>query len=129
MRVFPMPFLAYRSWPPPFPIQLPVPPAPPRASPVENNLGRIANEHLRVQSRVEGFDWRLSHAWRYLAFVYGEKVTQGELVSIADLLARSIGIRLDRDARRRKVVMIKWFEEHWAIILPFLRVVALVKSD
>jgi hypothetical protein len=120
-----MPFLTYPYWTPPFPIKPPIPPAQPEANPAPNNLGRIANERIRVQSRVDGFDWRLSHAWRHLAFIYGEKVTQGELVSVADLLARSIGIRLDRDARRRKVVMIKWFEENWAFIYPLLPIIAL----
>jgi hypothetical protein len=50
---------------------------------------------------------------------------QEELVSIAELVAQRLRIKLDRDARRRKTVMIKWFDENWQFILPILRFVVL----
>jgi hypothetical protein len=46
-------------------------------------------------------------------------------VSIADLVAKKLDIRLDRDARRRKAVMIKWFNENWEVIEPLLRHIVL----
>jgi hypothetical protein len=39
---------------------------------------------------------------------------------IAGLVAKKLDIRLDRDARRRKIVMIKWFEENWSAVEPLL---------
>jgi hypothetical protein len=53
---------------------------------------------------------------------------QEELVSIAELVAQRLRIKLDRDARRRKTVMIKWFDENWLFILPVLRFVVLDKE-
>jgi hypothetical protein len=43
-----------------------------------------------------------------------------ELISIGHLVAARVGIRPDRDARRRKSVMLKWFEENWTVIEPLL---------
>jgi hypothetical protein len=36
-----------------------------------------------------------------------------ELVSIANLAAKRLGIGCDRDAGSQKIVMAKWFEENW----------------
>jgi hypothetical protein len=92
------------------------PPAPKRQT-------TLSEERERVQRRVEGFDWQKSHTWLQLSCFYGPKLKQDELVSIAGICAQKLDIRLDRDARRRKVVMIKWFEENWfriRQILPFI---------
>jgi hypothetical protein len=56
----------------------------------------------------------------HLTRQYGPKLNREELVSIADLVARKLQITFDRDARRRKIVTIKWFEENWAQIEPLL---------
>jgi hypothetical protein len=92
------------------------PPAPKRQS-------AVSEERERVQRRVEGFDWQKSPMWLHLSCLYGPKLKQDELVSIAEICAQKLDIRLDRDARRRKVVMIKWFEENWFRVrqlLPFI---------
>jgi hypothetical protein len=61
--------------------------------------------------------------------MYGPKLSHDELVSIGGLVANALQIRLDRDARRRKSVMIKWFEEHWIEIQPILWHIALERLD
>jgi hypothetical protein len=43
-----------------------------------------------------------------------------ELVSIGLLVADRLNITLDRDARRRKIVLLKWFDENWPLIEPLL---------
>jgi hypothetical protein len=79
----------------------------------------------RIQRRLDGFNWPKSRAWAHLSCQFGPRLNQEELVSIAELVGNYLGIRLDRDARRRKIVMIKWFEEHWTAIQPILRIVVL----
>jgi hypothetical protein len=79
----------------------------------------------RVLQRTRGWTWQRSHAWAQLTLAYGPKVTQEELVSLAELISRQLRIRLDRDARRRKSVMIMWFEENWWQIWPWLRYLTL----
>jgi hypothetical protein len=56
-----------------------------------------AEERARVQRRVSGFDWRMSYAWGYLRHVFGPKLSQEELVSIAQFVATTLQIRLDRE--------------------------------
>lgn len=82
-------------------------------------------ERERVKKRIRGFDWRRSQAWHTLINKFGPKLNHDELTSIADLIAGQTNIKLDRDARRRKIVLVKWFEEHWTIIQPLINIVVL----
>jgi hypothetical protein len=84
-----------------------------------------SEEHARIQRRVSGFNWQRSYAWAHLSHTFGPRLNQDELVSIAELTSGIVRIRLDRDARRRKPVMIKWFDENWGYIQPVLRHIVL----
>jgi hypothetical protein len=109
---------------PPWPV-LPYGYAP--AQPTRSALLRLSlsEERDRVHRRVEGFNWVNSPAWVHLTRTYGPRIVHEELVSIAVLAANRLSIRLDRDARRRKVVMVKWFQENWASIEPLLHEIVL----
>jgi RNA polymerase-interacting CarD/CdnL/TRCF family regulator len=107
----------------PFPPVTFIPLTPPTVAAIMNFS--ISEERERVQRRMQGFDWQKSNVWQCLTQSYGEKLNQDELISIADLVATKLKIKLDRDARRRKAVMIKWFEEHWESIQTLLPQVAL----
>lgn len=90
---------------------------------------RVDNYHTgelnRVKMRINGFSLQTSVAWSYLTFKYGEKLTHDELTSIAELISGHVGIHLDRDAKRRKIVLVKWFDENWPVIEPYLQYVVL----
>ena len=86
---------------------------------------QISEERERVQRRIDGFNWRKSAVWKQLSCRFGPKLNQEELVSVAELLCEKLNIKLDRDARRRKVVIIKWFEEHCVQIQPMLAMISL----
>lgn len=79
-----------------------------------------AEEKERVRRRVDGFDWRQSRVWLELTAHFGPKLNQDELISIAQLVSCHAHVKLDRDAKRRKVVLVKWFEEHWGVIRPLI---------
>jgi hypothetical protein len=85
----------------------------------------VSEERERIQRRVAGFHWKKSCAWHHLSTAYGPELSQQELVSIADLICPRLNIKLDRDARRRKIVMLKWFEENWSTIQPILPLIVL----
>lgn len=89
-------------------------------------LPRYAEEEReRVKRRISGFDWRHSIAWQELTALFGDRLTQNELISIAELVSAHIKLKLDRDAKRRKTVLIKWFQEHWIMIYPILGMISL----
>jgi hypothetical protein len=94
-------------------------------SPTRPSAAITSDEMQRIQRRLDGFNWKKSRAWRHLCMQFGPKLNQDELVSIAELIGAHAGIRPDRDAQRRKVVMLKWFEEHWGLILPLIGFVVL----
>jgi hypothetical protein len=96
------------------------PPEAPQAAIDPSAADPVSEERKRIQRRIGGFRWRSSHAWHYLSILFGPQVSQEELLSIAVILAAQLNLRLDRDARRRKVVMIKWFQENWIRLEPVL---------
>jgi hypothetical protein len=95
----------------------------------DHEISAVSEERARVQRRVGGFNWRGSRAWAHLSYIYGPKLSQDELVSIAELVTQALPIKLDRDVRHRKVVMVKWFEENWMQIHSLLYHVVLDRSD
>ncbi|KAK8834742.1 hypothetical protein M9Y10_011163 [Tritrichomonas musculus] len=82
-------------------------------------------EKERITNRLNGFNPKDNTAWREITNRFGNNIKQPELLSIATVLANNANIKLDRDAKRRKSVLIKWFEENWKAILPFLDYVVL----
>lgn len=87
------------------------------------------DEMERVKRRIQGFNYKSSHAWKMLTAKYGPKLAHEELMSIAELLSAQVNINLDRDAKRRKAVLVKWFEENWEIIQGCLQFVILESDD
>lgn len=91
-----------------------------------NGIGdKNGGEKLRVFTRLKGFKAKDSMAWSEITRRYGSELKHGELLSIAEVVASNANVQLDRDAKRRKSVLIKWFEENWTRISPFLNYVVL----
>lgn len=79
------------------------------------------NERLRVEKRLEGFDFRQSQAWKEICDCFGSSLSQNELLSIAQIIAFHAKLKLDREAKRRKEVLIKWFQENLTVARPYLK--------
>ena len=77
-------------------------------------------EKVRISKRVENWTPENSEAWRQLQNIYGDRVQLRLLLDIAEKLSEQCNIPLDRDAKRRKIILIKWFEEHWAELSPLV---------
>jgi hypothetical protein len=82
-------------------------------------------EKSRIAQRMIGFNARDNEVWKEITSRFGANLKHPELLSIANVLATNAMIKLDRDAKRRKAVLIKWFHEHWAEVSPFLDYVTL----
>ena len=95
--------------------------------PEEYNFGDVVNnkEKRRIAMRLRGFNPKDNQAWYQITQKFGTNIKQPELLSIAEVCANSAGIKLDRDAKRRKSVLVKWFQENWMRIQPYLNFVIL----
>jgi hypothetical protein len=85
-------------------------------------------EKQRIAGRLQGFNPKDNPVWTAITQKFGPNIKQPELLSIATVLATNTNTRLDRDAKRRKSVLLKWFEENWAAIAPFIDFVVLEDS-
>jgi hypothetical protein len=77
-------------------------------------------EAQRVVARLAGFDLAKSRAWKAITEQFTIGVTHAELKSIAQVVCSQTNLRLDRDAARDNRVLIKWFDENWDVIAPFM---------
>ena len=96
--------------------------------PTYPNEQATTKEKERIASRLSGFNPKDNMVWHEITQKFGASIKQPELLSIATVLAQNANVKLDRDAKRRKSVLIKWFEENWAAIKPFLDYVVLEDS-
>ena len=77
-------------------------------------------ERRRVDKRLQGFVVKESRAWKAICSHYGSSLNQVELLSLAEVLGHILSIKVDREAKRRKEVLIKWFDENIDKIEPML---------
>ena len=76
-------------------------------------------ERKRIQKRLLGFSTDSSVAYQILTSKFGY-INQKELLHIAEVCSTETKIRIDRDAKRRKMVLLKWFDENWEQISPVI---------
>jgi hypothetical protein len=103
------------SGPPPEP-----PRRPKRRSPsIPKGTGPEAE---RARRRLAGFDYENSTAWKGLCDRFGAKITTNTLRSAAHLICSKVPEipRPDREAQRSGSVLVKWYDENWALIEPRL---------
>ena len=88
----------------------------------DDNVGHSQTEieRRRVDKRLKGFVVKDSRAWKEICSHYGPNLNQIELLSIAEVMGHLLHIRVDREAKRRKEVLIKWFDENIDAIVPMM---------
>lgn len=92
---------------------------------------RSANEieRKRVDARLNGFIYKESAAWRVITERYGDNLNQNELLSLAEVIAAQLNLKVDREAKRRKEVLIKWYDEHLEKIKSLLPLIVLEDKE
>lgn len=77
------------------------------------------NREQTKKHQKEKYDYKSSRAFRELTEHYFyPSIRQNELVSIAIAVANACDLHVERDAKRRKDLLIQWFEKHWETIEP-----------
>lgn len=86
-------------------------------------------EKIRNEERLRGFNEKGSVAYQELCDLFGPKPSQQELLSLAQVVSEHLNILLDREATRRKKVLIKWYDEHYHLVSPFLKSKILITNQ
>lgn len=93
-----------------------------------NDDAKIQNlnyDRRKADSRLGDFDPKNSKIWKKICNKFSPNLSQNELVSLAEIIASNVKIKVDREARRRKEVLIKWFDENSEKIDPFINIIHL----
>lgn len=85
-----------------------------------NEVRTTITEKVRVERRLNGFNYKQSEAWKLICAYISPNLGQKELLGIAQVISRHTKLKLDRQAKRSKEVLIKWFQENLEIIRPYL---------
>ncbi|OHS96257.1 hypothetical protein TRFO_37587 [Tritrichomonas foetus] len=90
--------------------------------PMIHEVENIAAQEPPKKPQKERFEFKKCEAFKQITEVYFyPTIRQSELVSISTVLANACELRVDRDAKRRKDLLYKWFEDHWDQIEPHLK--------
>lgn len=89
----------------------------------------IPGDRRRVENRLRGFNPRDSAAWKAICGRFGPALNQSELLSIAEVIGAQVGIKIDREAKRRKEVLIKWYDENADALLPYINFIVLEDNE
>lgn len=79
-----------------------------------------SSEIERINSQLAGFDWKKSRAWAKLTFILGGEATLTTLRYIAQDISLRTNVKIGRDEKRRKCVLVKWFDDNWERLAPSL---------
>ena len=79
--------------------------------------------------RLSGFDGKNSHSLAEICDAFGPNFRQNELLCIAHVISFHAKLKLHMEAKRRKEVLIKWFQENLYVIWPFLNRLVLEDID
>lgn len=92
-----------------------------RPNPPEQPQDSIQGQTKKPQK--DKFNYKASNAYQQLTQTYFyPTIRQSELVSIATAVAsRCSDLRVDRDAKRRKDLLIQWYDIHWNEIEPHIK--------
>ncbi|MDR1366004.1 MAG: hypothetical protein LBJ03_02845 [Holosporales bacterium] len=89
----------------------------------------MSRAKLVIHHRLAGFDAESSDTWERLRRHYGNASSR-ELFSIGCVIAQMAQIPSpDRNCRRSKAVLVKWFYENGGVVEPFLDSVKLIDRD
>jgi hypothetical protein len=92
------------------------------ANPPDANLPQHRETEKEWKNRImKNFNPQDSAPWKFLQEWWSDQISREEIVSLGQVCAHELGpLKLPLEYRRRKETMIKWFDEHWDVIRPFL---------
>ena len=96
----------------------------------DEDLSRMAlSERNKLNERLNQFDWERSKGYEMIKKKGWDQLNHKELRSIAVILAKKCNITLDREAKRRKPILVKWFDDNWCDISKIIGRFALLDQN
>lgn len=77
-------------------------------------------EKILINHNLQGWDIKTSRAFNLINSLYGN-INRTLLQCLAKIVSNSLNIYLEREAQRRKDVLIKWFDDHYDETSQFLQ--------
>jgi hypothetical protein len=91
---------------------------------------RSGREGQRIAVILRSFNYEDSLARQSIREKFSTGIGHRELCSVAILISQFFGVsKIPRDARRSFPVLIKWFDDHWAMIEPIWSCVSLLDES
>ena len=78
-------------------------------------------EKLLIMNRMKDFDPNKGRVNDMFMNMFGYVPTREQLLSLARVVSIYLHLQLDREAFRRKEVLIKWYDEHYETVFPFIQ--------
>ncbi|KAK8893000.1 hypothetical protein M9Y10_030256 [Tritrichomonas musculus] len=97
---------------------------PPRKAKVPPSLSRKNNpEKVVTMNLLNGFTIAGSRGEAIIEEILQQKIKKASLnglIQLGSIIGDLIGIKLPRNYKRKKDLIVKWFEEHEELITPYL---------
>jgi hypothetical protein len=84
------------------------------------------SERKLIAQKLAGFDYGVSRIRRVFQEYQWDELGMTELCGIALALSHFTGIKMDREDKRRKEVLLKWFEDNLDAIEPYFDQIQLI---
>ena len=79
------------------------------------------HDKASVQKALGSFSKECAkHTQKRIQDLLGQRLTCPELLSVAQIISRKTSLQLNRECKRRKIVLLKWFDENWDRISPII---------
>ena len=85
-------------------------------------------ELVFMHNALRNFDPENSQAVKKLTERFGRR-TQSELLSLAQVVSKHTGIKLYRESKRRRTLLLAWFEQNFDKIWPFIEQQVVVQDQ
>ena len=78
-------------------------------------------EKERIKQKLAGFDPQTSLAVLYIHQQFGNDISHAKLTELARFASEQAHVMLDRDSKRRKSMLLKWFHDNWLKLSQYVQ--------
>lgn len=91
----------------------------------KKRISQVESDQILTREYTKDFDWKNSEAWKFLQRHFGTKLNHADLTRLAELCLLHLKeveptLYFPREAARRKIPLVRWFNDNIDIIMPFI---------